>query len=77
MPFTKTNRLVQLGVPSRHEVLPGDIGLIMFFGHSLSAADYSYFGQYSTMSICIKVKAVSYSITVLIMGKLSLRYALK
>lgn len=43
MPFTKTYRLMQLGAPSRYEVLPGDIDLIKFFGHSLSAADYSYF----------------------------------
>lgn len=43
MPFTKTYRLMQMGGPSRYEVLPGSVDLIKFFGHSLSAADYSYF----------------------------------
>ena len=43
IPFAKTVRLVHPGAPRRYEVLPGDIDLIKFFGHSLSTADYSFF----------------------------------
>ena len=42
-PFTKTYRLMAMGGPQHYEVLPGDVDLIKFFGHSLASADYSYF----------------------------------
>lgn len=42
-PFTKTYRLMAMGGPQHYEVLPGDVNLIKFFGHSLASADYSYF----------------------------------
>lgn len=42
-PFTKTYRLMAKGGPQHYEVLPGNVDLIKFFGHSLAAADYSYF----------------------------------
>ena len=42
-PFTKTYRLMAKGGPQHYEVLPGEVDLIKFFGHSLAAADYSYF----------------------------------
>lgn len=43
LPFTKTYRLMAKGGPRYNDVLPGDVSLIKFFGHSLSSADYSYF----------------------------------
>lgn len=43
VPFTKTYRLMAKGGPQHYEVLPGDVSLIKFFGHSLASADYSYF----------------------------------
>lgn len=43
VPFTKTYRLMAKGGPQHYEVLPGDVRLIKFFGHSLASADYSYF----------------------------------
>lgn len=42
-PFTKTYRLMAMGGPQHYEVLPGDVDMIKFFGHSLASADYSYF----------------------------------
>lgn len=42
-PFTKTYRLMAMGGPKHYEVLPGNVDLIKFFGHSLASADYSYF----------------------------------
>lgn len=43
LPFTKTYRVMSTGGRGLHEALPGSVSTILFFGHSLAQADYSYF----------------------------------